>query len=120
MSYSHRTRLVRLAGCGVWTMIAMAIGSAGSQWLRPTWAQAVPAAERDKDQTAANRALAAERLRTLPFVEKYAESRLNLKDPMGRMKRSNWNYFFLDQKNKCFAGYWEAEQGLARLLAATK
>ena len=110
MPFAHHTRLVRLAACAVWTMIAMAIGSAGSQWLRPTGAQAATA-QQDKEQTSAKQAQAAERLRALPFVEKYADSELVLKDPLGRMKRSDWNYFFLDQENKCFAGYWEAEDG---------
>ena len=115
MSYSQRLRFVRLAGCAVWTLIGLAIGSAGSQWLRPTWAQDMPVADEDRDQDTAQRSSAAERLQGVPFVEKYADSQLVLKDALGRMKRSDWNYFFLDQKNKCFAGYWEAEQGAEEL-----
>jgi uncharacterized cupin superfamily protein len=106
-----QARIIRLGGFVLWTWSAILIGSVCEEWLRPSLAGASTVAEQSEKETAAKRAQAVERLRTIPYVEKYADSRLNLKDPLGRMKRSDWNYFFLDQKNKFFAGYWEAEQG---------
>lgn len=73
--------------------------TAGS--VKVAGAQARPPLSSDPEQ----------RLKDLPVVEHYGATPFYLKDPQGRMKRSVWNYFYLDQKNKAFAGYWEAEGG---------
>lgn len=46
-----------------------------------------------------------------PVLIKWGDPPLDLQDPLVRFKRSDWNYFLVDQEAGILAGYWLAEQG---------
>ncbi len=46
-----------------------------------------------------------------PIVERWDSHPLDLKDPLERFKRSEWNYFLVDQESGVLMGYWLAEEG---------
>ena len=52
-----------------------------------------------------------EALRNLPHVVKWGELPYDLHDTLGRLQRSDFNYFFKDREHGLVAGYWEAEDG---------
>jgi uncharacterized cupin superfamily protein len=44
-------------------------------------------------------------------VERWDSHPLDLKDPQGRFRRSEWNYFLVDSPAGVLMGYWLAEAG---------
>jgi uncharacterized cupin superfamily protein len=44
-------------------------------------------------------------------VYKWGQPPLNIQDPQKRFRKSEWNYFLIDQNAGILAGYWFAEQG---------
>ncbi len=54
-------------------------------------------------------------MKTWPVVERWDSHPLDLKDAQGRFKRSEWNYFLVDQASGMLMGYWLAEEGLEDL-----
>jgi DHA1 family multidrug resistance protein-like MFS transporter len=46
-----------------------------------------------------------------PVVVRWNTYPLDLKDPMERFRRSQWNYFLADPEAKVLMGYWLAEEG---------
>ena len=50
-------------------------------------------------------------MREWPIVEKWGDHSRDLSESQGRFRRSDWNYFIVDQKLGALAGYWLAESG---------
>jgi uncharacterized cupin superfamily protein len=46
-----------------------------------------------------------------PIVVRWDDPPLDLKDPQERFRRSEWNYFVVDQQAGVLIGYWQAEAG---------
>lgn len=49
--------------------------------------------------------------KNLPHVMKWKDRSFDLHDPFGRLKRSDFQYFYCDKEAGMVAGYWEAEDG---------
>jgi len=52
-----------------------------------------------------------EGLMSSPHVVKWGSVPYDLHDTLGRLQRSDFNYFFKDPEHGLVAGYWEAEDG---------
>ncbi|GEM_PF-5318463 len=50
-------------------------------------------------------------MKSWPIVERWDSHPLDLKDAQGRFRRSEWNYFLVDQEAGALMGYWLAEEG---------